>query len=608
MTQLDIFYRSYENYKKELQGNREDHLFKKAAYIKNKPQDFISKINVDCFINDDWISAIEKAIPYLEKCIKEDRQFIRNEGEVLPIEKIRRVSKDSVSDLAKHSDYITKMPEDNEDIIPEKLLMITRESDYKIYENRVLYATLTYLRDFIATRLEKIIEAINKYDGKILIKKKIELHQRQMDFLLDVSEKRFEDPIAIKHSKCANQIERIKLELNDILVLLKTPLMVECSKAPLVKRPITKTNVLKMNTNFKEALAIFDYAVEYEGPGFEIVEKEEKIYPLSEEQTNAFSDIIQLSSFLAYVYNNHLEDELLEEYKNENIRRKKLEEDELLKRMEEMYHKAKTSDRDFKEYIFLLEEGNRIIKERLEETKAQIAKLIEEQENKILELEDKHKAEIEELNRGFDTKVAEMIAEYDEKIRQMAAQNEERINQINEAHQHEVGELNNQINTQKSQMNEMSNQLEKANIEVEQIRQAAQDEVTRIYKEGTKAIELAQAEILALRLKDSKPPLPKEFVSKDRFEQLEAELQTLTDFHKKAWKEAKIEIRNNYFKQIKSNEPISKPTKKVERHFEVSIDLVEGKEQNNIKKEPQRFFEFSLTNEVDSGEKKEEEK
>ena len=601
MTQLDIFYRSYENYKKELQGNREDHLFKKAAYSKNKPQDFISKINVECFINDDWISTIEKAIPYLEKCIKEDRQFIRNEGEVLPIEKIRRVSKDSVSDLAKHSDYITKMPEDNEDIIPEKLLMITRESDYKIYENRVLYATLTYLRDFISTRLEKIIEAINKYDGKLLIKKKIELHQRKLDFVLDLSEKRFEDPIAVKHSKCASQIERIKLELNDILVLLKTPLMVECSKAPLVKRPITKTNVLKMNTNFKEALAVFDYAVEYEGLGFEIIEKEEKIYPLSEEQTNAFSDIIELSSFLAYEYNNHLEDELLEEYKQEDIRRKKAEEDELLRRMDEMFQKAKTSDKDFREYIFLLEEGTRIIKNRLEETKAQIAKLIEEQELKIAELENKHKAEIEELNRGFDTKVAEVIAEYEGKMQQMAAQNEERVNQIIDKHQEEIAELNNKINTQNSRMNQMSTQLEKANAEVEQIRLAAQEEVTNIYKEGTRAIDLAQSEILALRLQDRKPPLPSEFVSKDRFEQLEVELQTLTNFHKKAWKEAKIEIRNNYFRQIKSNEPISKPTKKAKKRFVVSIDLVEDEGRSRVKEEPKKFFEFTFSDEKEDG-------
>lgn len=605
MTQLDIFYRSYENYKKELLNNREDHLFKKAAYSKNKPQDFISKISVECYIHDDWISAIEKAVPYLEKCIKEDRQFIRNEGEVLPIEKIRRVSKDSVSDLAKHSDYITKIPEDDKDVIPEKLLMITRESDYKIYENRVLYATLTYLRDFISTRLEKIVEAINKYEGKFFIKKKVEVHNRTLDFLMDVSEKRLEDPIAVKNSKCARQIERIKLELNDILVLLKTPLMIECSKAALVKRPITKTNVLKMNTNFKEALAIFDYAVEYPGPGYEIEEKELKIYPLSESQTNAFSDIIQLSSFLAYMYNNHLEDDLLTEYEAEEERRRKASEDELLAKMEEMYNKAKSSGRDLKEYIFLLEEGTRILKERIEETKQEMAKLIEEQELRLINIANKHKEEIEQIYREFDEKLADEQARCNEKIRQIQVENDQYVSYLNSEHAKAIEAINDELNQQKAINTQLKSFVEQANAEVEQIKVAAQEEVTRIHKEATKSIELAQAETLALRLKTSKPPLPKEFVSKDRYEQLEAEIKTLTEFQKGAWKEAKIEIRNNYFKQIKSKEPIAKPTKKAKKHVEVTIELVEDSKGKQIQ-EPKKFFEFTPSVPTEEVSKKEE--
>ena len=50
-------------------------------------------------------------------------------------------------------------------------------------------------------------------------------------------------------------MDPIKIEdvLNAILKLLSTPLMVEVSKVPMIKPPITKTNVLKMNNNFKNA-------------------------------------------------------------------------------------------------------------------------------------------------------------------------------------------------------------------------------------------------------------------------------------------------------------------------------------------------------------------
>ena len=51
-------------------------------------------------------------------------------------------------------------------------------------------------------------------------------------------------------------------------MLLETPLMQEVSKVDMVRRPIVKTNVLKMNKNFKEALALFDFIVAYEEPGY----------------------------------------------------------------------------------------------------------------------------------------------------------------------------------------------------------------------------------------------------------------------------------------------------------------------------------------------------
>src|SRR5574344_1467889 len=128
MEQLDYFYRAFEAYKKELANNRENYLFKKGANSKKSPDDFLSIISIDCVIEEDWILAIEHGMPFIAKAIKEDRQFIRNEGETLPIEKIRKVSKDSVVDLAKHSNYITKLPSSpQENIIPEKLLMVKRE-------------------------------------------------------------------------------------------------------------------------------------------------------------------------------------------------------------------------------------------------------------------------------------------------------------------------------------------------------------------------------------------------------------------------------------------------------------------------------------------------
>ena len=185
MDQNDIYYRAFLAYENEFLGNKENTLIKKSLSAKKSADDFVLMTVTQCQIDEDWVLAIEKGLVYMGKAIREERQFIRNNGEVLPIEKIRSVSKDSVSDLAKHSDYITRLPDNEEDpLIPDKLFMVRRESEYAVYENRVVYTALSYLKDFVSSRLMAITEAANLYEGKCQMRKSFVFGYRKIDFVM----------------------------------------------------------------------------------------------------------------------------------------------------------------------------------------------------------------------------------------------------------------------------------------------------------------------------------------------------------------------------------------------------------------------------------------
>ena len=62
---------------------------------------------VTCIVDESWIERIEQGMNFVGKAIDEERRFIRVNGEVQPIEKVRKVSKESVQHLARHSDLIT---------------------------------------------------------------------------------------------------------------------------------------------------------------------------------------------------------------------------------------------------------------------------------------------------------------------------------------------------------------------------------------------------------------------------------------------------------------------------------------------------------------------
>ena len=172
MNQLDVYYRALADYRKNTLADKNCSSLRAAIAAADADQDKIVTTRAICSIDRDWVDAIEEGLVHIEKAINEERQFIRSNGEVVPIEKVKHVSKESVEHLAKHSNLISRYDED-EDIIPDNLYTVERLNDYTVYENKFLYMLLCYLRDFVTLRYTNILDLTNKYEATIDINKKI---------------------------------------------------------------------------------------------------------------------------------------------------------------------------------------------------------------------------------------------------------------------------------------------------------------------------------------------------------------------------------------------------------------------------------------------------
>ena len=152
MSHLDVYFRAFKELRKETLDEASCVRKRKAIAQANTEADKLEATKYLVSIQDDWITAIEEGLSFVEKAVAEERQFIRSDGEVVPIEKVKKISKDSVEHLAKHSDMITRLPEEGADVVPDKLYMVEKLSDYAVYENRFLYMMLRYISDFIKDR------------------------------------------------------------------------------------------------------------------------------------------------------------------------------------------------------------------------------------------------------------------------------------------------------------------------------------------------------------------------------------------------------------------------------------------------------------------------
>lgn len=488
MENLDLFYRAYEEYKKQLDLDPESSKFlrvsKRQSSIENESLNIVySTVEID----ENWVNAIERGLPYVEKAIKEDRQFIRSDGDVVPIEKVRKITKSSIEDLSKHSNYITHESE-NEDIevVPDKIFVLNKESDYAIYENKVLYATLIYLKEFVSVRLSKIKELARTLEFNSELNKKIEVSNRKINLHLKIDEKRTNDPHLENRDAQKGIIDRLDDVLRNIMGLLKYPLMVEVAKSDMVSRPITKTNVLRMNTNFRESLALFDYVAEYSGDGYTVQTLNKSFTPFSDSISEAYNDLLMTYSFLSYIYVSELEPELKKRKLEYEAKLKAQNERALLERLRTLKIKATDNEQTLLEYVTLFEQGYRILEkkndeleEKLKEEEERRIKELDEQkgayETKIASIEEAHLNEIEKINEKHDLEInslreeysmrleekekeyakreSELIASYETKIKDINEENLKRRNELISSYENDISTLKDNFNKEKSDLN-----------------------------------------------------------------------------------------------------------------------------------------------------------
>lgn len=609
MDNLDFYYRAFKGYRKETAKSNVCEKEKRAIAEADTEQDKLQSTKYIVTVEEDWIKAIEDGLKFVEQAVAEERQFIRTNGEVVPIEKIRKISKDTVVHLAKHSDMITHVPDDeDEPLVPDQLYMVEKLSDYAVYENRFLYMMLCYIKNFIEYRLEKIDNLRRSYVGDMSIDKKVTAKKRTLKIEMRVLEERSDNPYPIPDGECEKRVRRISDCREIINSLLNTDLMQQVAKTPMIKPPIVKTNVLKMNNNFKNALALYDFIASYKGDGFSSEQVKFDLAPYSDALADEISEAANLMSFVAYKAGNKL-DEILELNYCEEERRQKLEaEKKLIADLNRLKKRALESGKSLEEYMLVLERRNRHLekdseelanvrlqlegllkqieglnaeKEELERRIGELQRTIELKEEEISELKRKyiddiaalkneHAAEIKRItddNEGaiaalksefadqmtatvdeYESKVASLSGELAEANAKYAAAVDDCDRRISEM-QFKMTDYDNEKKRLEDELNAKLKQMEKScedTVKSEQTKsEALKMQYEKQFAELKEQAALARGELDGIRIQQGKMTPSQEYTSRERFTELEAEYEAFQKFFKKQWEFTKKEIRKS---------------------------------------------------------------
>ena len=435
MADFSKYYRSYKYMQDMLKSDFTHNYIEEALKDGDEGKDSIFGKTNEKVIDMDWVIAIEETLPYIQKAIDEQRRFIKQAENVVRIKKAK------------------------------KILTVEREEGFAIYENRVLLTLIHKALMFVDDKYSKMKDVPNDSYNKITMNRHLELDQQKLDFSVNYVNENHEslaedlDVEDIESLSDFDRIRRIRQGLNECLA---TPLMKEIAKEPQVKPPLTQTNLLKENPNFKKAVELWSFLDTYKKQGFELVGEEYNGKMTDENKEDVYLAMEFQHFMMSITTNPALRKMLQEKYEEENALAK--EEDDRPEKVKEMVLEAQT-EAVRKEEIEKLTAEITELKQKIAEQKQKIeeqANIIKTQEGKIAALENEresHAKQVEQMNADFaeKTRIAEenfanrlsaKQKEFDdaqtahnEYVTKLNTDNANKIAELNTNHSNEVAQL-----------------------------------------------------------------------------------------------------------------------------------------------------------------------
>lgn len=517
---LDIMHRGYSAYLDATENNADCNKLRRLILRTDRAGEQCDTVLSTCEINTDWLEKIEASLPFIERAVHENRQFILRTGETVPIEKVRRVSKTSVEHLARHSELITRVPEPGDELIPDKMLMTENVSTYTVYENRFLYMLLCYVKDFAEIRFGKITELSSLFASEIVFDKSLSDKNRKISFSLRYKETSAAADLLDLPRETADCLVRIQNVIAAVDALLKTGLMVEVSTAPMLKPPIARTNVLLQNPCFAAAMELYDYLCAYTGDGY----TQKDIYrhhgELSDSARADYAELVAITCYLSHRHGG-LSDELEKRYQAEEAAQKARERKAKDDRLKALINLLGDIAPNTAEYIMALEEKCHSAEAERNEHLAEIERLRGDEEKRV---------QTEQLCAAMKLELDKMKKELHRREELDRANAEKHRRELDEASQLVIQK----DNEQKQTVAHYEEELEKLNTHFR-----------AEYAALAEKYHLQKARLRANGNEDGASDTEEDFSSKEAFAGLEAEYRAFKRFFKSQWKIAKKRIRRD---------------------------------------------------------------
>lgn len=576
-------------------------------------------------VDERWLTVVEEGLTSIFNIVDKPRRFIATTEEVVPVALARKITADSVRHLSQNTQFITTNAKG--DIQPTKVLNVTTEESFDLYENRFVYHLIQRLFAFVDKRTDVIFWSTgDETCNTMCMESKIDDAYEEISYKVEMTVKNRQSFAENDNDNMDlfKRIDRVRRMSRTLRASSFCDIMNGCAK---VRSPIQRTNLMMKDPDYRNCYKLWQFIESYDEVGYSIEEQDTALEFDEEYQTQMYINLITNYTIFKSLLESDprklteiatkkrkpvkpkfikkIQEEIVDNCDIPDVEVRKVFVEEVTQAQLDAEAKLaeETANREELENSLMhLQESASDLEWQLDALQQQMDELeqkrvqIEEQKNaleaKLVE-EQKAKEELQEAMEKADAEARAAIDNAQTKAKQAIEAAQKNIEQVRaEAHQNieqTQAEADEAVQTAKSEAQNLKEQLEATKDEarktVESTQSEAERQVAQAREEAAAQIETAKSE--------SKAQIDLiERQAKERIESIQSETAAQIESIQSQSKEQIESI------QSQSNDAIDRTNKEASEHIE-NIETESAKKIEELQSKLKQALEQAEKDRID---------
>lgn len=230
-----------------------------------------AKINLDHLTrvvireyDEECLKKIEDGLIAIDTIVRNPKQFLMVEDEIIPVELAKKVNKDSIKHLSSHSHLINRIDEEGM-VMPTRILTALKDDTINLYENRFVRSLIINLVTFFDRRFSEFLDDVDfssfaKLDNKTLFT--VKNSQVNLDLHMTVVTDNFNKDDIMKMDEVIRRVGWIK---HTLAKLYDSDFMKKLADTKMVVGEIKRTNTVKNHPDYNICYHLWNYIMGYQG-------------------------------------------------------------------------------------------------------------------------------------------------------------------------------------------------------------------------------------------------------------------------------------------------------------------------------------------------------